>query len=115
MSWKYVVAGAVGAGVGGVTGYLIHDVISSPKVSIVLYPDWNTIGWHQNYGIMASSLADIIPGMGVDDLISYYDSGNQTWQSYIVGGPMGFDFEITKGMAVMFTLTNLSEPTTWWY
>jgi len=115
MSWKYIIAGAAGAGVGGVTGYLIHDVVSSPKVSIVLYQGWNTIGWHQNYNIMASNLADIIPGMEIDDIISFFNTETQSWQSYIVGGPIGFDFEITKGMAIMFALTNLSEPIIWWY
>jgi len=77
--------------------------ISISNVSIPLYIGWNLIGWHQIYNTTASSLAGNISGC---ELISWFDSGNQTYKSYIVGGPSSFDFTITNGMGI-FVVVNM--------
>ena len=42
----------------------------------------------------ASNLAENISGC---KMISWFDSQNQTYSTFIIGGPPGFDFPINNG------------------
>ena len=42
------------------------------------------------------------------ELISWFDSEFQTYRSYIVGGPPGFDFPITTGMGIFLVVNEES-------
>ena len=77
--------------------------VSISSVYIPLYVGWNLIGWHHEYITTAGSLAGNISGC---ELISWFDGVNQTYRSYIVGGPPGFDFTITAGMGI-FVVVNV--------
>ena len=83
------------------TGYLISSV------SIPLNVGWNAIGWYHDYNTTASSLGENISGC---EIVSKFDCVNQIFQSYICGGPPGFDFVITQGMG-LFVLVD--ETSTW--
>ena len=66
------------------------------------------IGWYHEYNTTASSLGDAISGC---EIISRWDAVNQTYRSYIIGGPPGLDFTITRGMG-LFILVN--EESLWY-
>jgi len=74
-------------------------------ISIPLHIGWNLIGWNQIYDTTASSLAENITSC---ELVSWFDSSNQTYRSYIVGGPPGFDFTITSGMGLFIVVNEES-------
>ncbi|RLF60010.1 MAG: hypothetical protein DRN25_03385 [Thermoplasmata archaeon] len=77
------------------------------NVSIPLYVGWNMIGWYHEYNTTASSLAENITNC---TMVSMFDAINQTYRTYIVGGPPGFDFTVTPGMGV-FVLVDVKS--TW--
>jgi hypothetical protein len=79
-----------------VSGYRIDTV------SVPLSVGWNMIGWYQSTTTMASSLGSNISGC---QMVSWFDSVNQTFKTYIVGGPPSFDFTIQAGMG-LFVLVN---------
>ena len=83
-------------------GYRINNV------SIPLCVGWNMIGWYHGYNTTAISLAENISGC---EMVSWFDAVNQTYESYIVGGPPQFDFEITRGMGVFV----LADESSVWY
>ncbi len=80
----------------------ILNGIMIPQVSIPLNIGWNMIGWYRFQDIMASSLGENITGC---EIVSWFDSTIQGYNSYYVGGPSSFDFEITSGMGI-FVLTD---------
>ena len=82
-----------------------EDYIHDP-ITVTLYSGWNTIAWYRDTTIMASELATQIPTC---ELMSYFDPVLQTYRSYIVGGPSGFDFEISKGICVSVTVADSSQ------
>ncbi len=68
---------------------------------------WNLIGWYKQSDTTASSLAENITGCLT---INKWDSTNQTYKPYIVGGPPDFDFTINAGMGLFI---EVSEISTW--
>jgi len=81
---------------------------SNSTISIFLYESWNLIGWYQDYNTTASSLADNITGC---TSVSRWNASLQTYDTYIVGGPPSFDFDISKGMGLFVDVTEES----FWY
>ena len=77
------------------------------SVSVPLYIGWNMIGWFQSYDTMASLLAENISGCS---MVSWFNASSQSFETYIVGGPPQFDFEVSPGMGV-FVLVD--EESTW--
>jgi len=73
------------------TGIYIVDV------SIPLKTGWNLIGWYHETSTSASSIAENITGC---TSISCWDPALQTYDTYIVGGPPSFDFEVTCSMGM---------------
>jgi hypothetical protein len=67
------------------------------SVNIPLKIGWNLIGWFHSSNTVASSLAENITGCLS---VSKWDSINQTYYTYIVGGPPSFDFTIWPGMGL---------------
>ena len=61
---------------------------------------WNMIGWYQNYNTTASDLA--IP---FTTMVSKWNATEQTYDTYIVGGPPSFNFEIVQGMGLFVYVT----------
>lgn len=78
------------------------DVIGS--VGLPYYVGWNGFGWFDESSIMASVLANQFLG---SEMISMFDESAQGYETYFVGGPSSFDFEIFKGMG-FFVLTDSS-------
>jgi hypothetical protein len=78
------------------------------SVNVTMRIGWNLIGWYKDNNTTANSLADNITG---SLSVSKWDSVNQTYQTYIVGGPPVFDFEITKGMGIF---VDVSTPSYWY-
>jgi hypothetical protein len=78
------------------------------SVSVPLSVDWNMIGWYHDYNTIASSFAENITGC---ELVSWFNSSSQSFESYIVGGPPEFDFTINPGMG-LFVLVN--EESVWY-
>ena len=69
-------------------------------------PGWNLTGWCYDYSINASNLAE-----NITDCLSIckWDVVNQTYWTYIVGGPSAFDFELTKGMGIFVDINDSSK------
>jgi hypothetical protein len=67
------------------------------NVSVSLKVGWNLLGWYHQNSTTASNLANNING---SLSVSQWDNVNQTYKTFIVGGPLVFDFIITKGMGV---------------
>jgi hypothetical protein len=65
---------------------------------------WNLIGWYHDYNTTASGLAGNISGC---QMVSWFDSENQTFKTYIVGVP-GYDFTITSGMGLFILVDTAS-------
>jgi len=78
-----------------------------PSVSIPLNLGWNLLGWYHTENTMASSLGENITGC---EMVSWFDASTQGYETYFVGGPSSFDFEITSGMGI-FVLVD--EESTW--
>ena len=75
------------------------------NVSVNLKTGWNLIGWYHEYNTTAQNLSENITGC---TSVSYWDAVNQTYYTYIVGGPPSFDFHITKGMGIFADVTTES-------
>ena len=75
--------------------FIIGPMISS--VSVDLKTGWNLIGWYHETSTSASSIAENITGC---TSISCWDPALQTYNTYIVGGPPSFDFEVTCSMGM---------------
>jgi hypothetical protein len=73
-------------------------------VDIELFEGWNLITVPVENNWWASTLAENITGC---ELVSKFDAKNQSYYSYIVGGPPQFDFPIEDGVGY-FLLVNES-------
>ena len=69
---------------------MMGESISSVGVSLL--QGWNMIGWYQTYNTTASSLASNISGC---EMVSWFNATTQSYETYILGGPPGFDFVIS--------------------
>jgi PKD repeat protein len=74
-----------------INGYIISDIY------IPLEIGWNLLGWYHDYDSLASTIGSSIPGCLS---LSSWDSVNQTYQTYIVGGPSSFDFTVSQNMGL---------------
>jgi hypothetical protein len=74
-------------------------------VNITLNTGWNLLGWYHDYNTMASSLSENITGCLS---ISGWDAINQTYLTYIVGGPPSFDFTIDCAKGLFVDVTEVS-------
>jgi hypothetical protein len=72
------------------------------SVSVPLSVGWNMVGWYRSSDILASTLGGEISGC---QMVSWFDGVNQSFKTFIVGGPPSFDFSITPGMG-LFVLVN---------
>jgi hypothetical protein len=77
------------------------------NVSINLKIGWNLIGWYHDYNTTASSIGSNITGCLS---VSRWDKVNQTYQTYIIGGPPVFDFTVKCGMGLF---VDVSQESTW--
>jgi len=104
--WTYIVGGppVFDFEIKDGCGYFIDtdqssvQVFSGPPVGSVdvsLELGWNLIGWYHSDDTSASSLAENISGCLS---LSMWDAVNQTYWTYIVGGPPAFDFVVPQGM-----------------
>jgi PKD repeat protein len=96
------------------SGYFVDtsstDILSlrgSPidNVSIPLEIGWNLLGWYHEYNTTASSLSANITG---SLSVSRWDSVNQTYNTFIVGGPPVFDFNIHCGVGLFVDVNQQS-------
>jgi len=76
-----------------------------PSVTVPLKIGWNLIGWNQDIMTTASGLAGNITGCLS---VSRWDSVNQTYRTYIVGGPDVFDFPVSCGMGLFIDVVEES-------
>jgi len=76
-------------------------------VSIPLLVGWNLLGWFHADDTTASSLSVNITGCLS---VSKWDSVNQTYQTFIVGGPPVFDFNVVCGMGLF---VDVDTESTW--
>jgi len=74
------------------------------NVSVPLSVGWDLVGWYHSYQTTASSLAGNISGC---QMVSWFDSVNQSFKTFIVGGPPSFDFTVSAGMG-LFVLVDES-------
>lgn len=74
------------------------------SVSVWLSVGWNliTVPFENDYN--ASDLCSMISGL---QMVSWFDAKNQTYKTFICGGPPGFDFPILNGYGY-FILVNES-------
>ena len=82
-----------------VTGYPISGV------NIPLEIGWNLLGWYHDYHTTASSLSENITGC---TSVSRWNASLQTYDTYIVGGPPTFDFDVIRGMGLFVDVTEES-------
>lgn len=75
------------------------------QTAIQLKIGWNLLGWYNNYNTTASSLAENITGC---ISVSKWNATMQTYETYIVGGPPTFDFNIIRGMGLFVDVTEES-------
>jgi PKD repeat protein len=73
-------------------------------VTVPLSVGWNMIGWYHDSDTSAGSVAGNISGC---QMVSWFDSENQTFKTYIVGVP-GYDFTITRGMGLFILVDTAS-------
>jgi hypothetical protein len=73
--------------------------------SVGLQIPWNMIGWYNQSSTNAISLAENITGCLT---VNSWDSVNQTYKPYIVGGPPDFDFPIYAGMGLFVEVDTVS-------
>ncbi len=95
-------------------GYFV-DMINSDTLYVLGYPinsvnvplkvGWNLLGWYHDYKTTASSLSENITGCTT---VSKWNATFQTYNTYIVGGPPSFDFNITCGMGLFVDVTSES-------
>ena len=65
------------------------------------------IGWYHEYDTMASSIGGNITNC---TMVSWFDTVNDTFKTYIVGGPPSFDFAVSQDMG-LFVLVD--KESTW--
>jgi hypothetical protein len=65
------------------------------------------IGWYHEYDTMASSIGGDITNC---TMVSWFDAMNDTFKTYIVGGPPSFDFAVSQDMG-LFVLVD--KESTW--
>jgi hypothetical protein len=87
------------------TGEIGYDPYT---VEFLLNVGFNMIGWYHPYDTLVSNIAENITGCLS---ISGWDSINQTYKTYIVGGPPSFDFVISRGMGLFVDVSEQS----YWY
>ena len=75
---------------------------SIDNISIPIEIGWNLLGWYHDYDTTASSLSENITGC---ISVSMWNASLQTYDTYIVGGPPSFDFNITCGMGLFVDVT----------
>jgi len=75
--------------------WCMHRANNSGSMGLVA--GWNLIGICSNTTGWASELAGGINGCSI---ISCFDSSQQCYRSYFVGGPESFDFSLSCGMGV---------------
>jgi hypothetical protein len=75
----------------------VLDLYHQYAFKVPLYIGWNLIGWYHDYETTAHNLSDNITGCLS---VSMWNATEQTYHTYIVGGPPVFDFPITKGMGI---------------
>jgi hypothetical protein len=85
------------------SSYISHFYIGSDCEVIPLESYWNLIIISVQNNLTASILADNISGC---QMISWFDAGNQTYKTHIVGVP-GYDFQIRDGYG-LFILVDQS-------
>jgi hypothetical protein len=102
--------------IGNGSGYFVDVThsslfsLSETPISIVnisLKIGWNLIGWFHDYDTSSSGLASNISG---SLSVSKWDAINQTYHTYIVGGPQSFDFTIKSGIGLF---VDVSIESTW--
>jgi len=79
------------------SGILIMNGTSVININFSLEIGWNLIGWYHDYNTTANSI-----GTNLTDCrsVSQWDCENQTYQTYIVGGPPIFDFAVECGIGL---------------
>ena len=65
------------------------------------------IGWYHEYDKMSSSIGGDITNC---TMMRWFDTVNDTFKTYIVGGSPSFDFEVSQGMG-LFVLVD--KESTW--
>jgi len=88
------------------SNFIITGILPS-DISIDLFIGWNLLGWYQDNSTMASTLAENISGCLS---VNAWDSVNQTYRPYIIGGPPDFDFAVTPGMGLF---VDVNEESVW--
>ena len=78
------------------------------SVSISLGIGWNLLGWYHEYDTTAISIAENITGC---ISISKWNASAQTYNTYIVGGPVAFDFTVSRGMGLF---VDVNQTSTWY-
>jgi photosystem II stability/assembly factor-like uncharacterized protein len=78
------------------------------EVNINLHIGWNQLGWYHPYDSTARSLSENITRCLS---VSRWDSINQTYHTYIVGGPPVFDFTISRGMGLF---VDVNQESVWY-
>jgi hypothetical protein len=76
------------------TSYVFHFYIGSDYINIQLMSDWNLITIPVQNDWWASDIAGNLTSC---TSVSRWDAVNQTYKTYIVGGPPTFDFMIESG------------------
>jgi PKD repeat protein len=77
-------------------------------INVSLNIGWNLIGWYHDTNTLASSIAENITSCLS---VSGWDSTNQTYKTFIFGGPPSFDFMVSLGMGLFVDVTQQS----YWY
>jgi PKD repeat protein len=81
------------------------SIIEGNPIQSVIIPlkiGWNLIGWYHDNDTLASSIAENITG---SLSVSGWDAINQTYKTFIVGGPPSFDFIVSQNMGLFVDVT----------
>jgi hypothetical protein len=92
-------------GYSNISSLYTFEIINQTSVQINLsfLPGWNLITIPLNNSMWASDIADNLTGC---TSISRWDAVNQTYKTYIVGGPPTFDFPIKPGCGYFVDMTS---------
>ncbi len=77
------------------------------SVNVSLKTGWNMIGWYHELNTSASDLAAQITECSS---VSKWNTTEQTYDTYIVGGPPSFDFTVRCGMGLF---VDVDQPSYW--
>ena len=86
----------------GFNDSIIKTVLVGPLAEIMFYSDWNLITIPIQTNWWASDISDNLTGCVS---VSRWDSVNQTYKTYIVGGPPSFNFIIEPGCGYFVDMT----------